>query len=462
MGRNTLIGVAIAALFGVAALVQGDVLVLRGGERIVGNITPATDADGNRGFRVTADDGTERWYALDAVEQFILGDADDDGGTSSRLASLRRSVKNAPDLDAIVRKYEAFLRLTEDGSPDALAAEEELLTWRQRRDDGYVQLGTAWVSPAERDRRLASAFGQLNEARLLVKSGDAQQARQLAEELSRDPASAAGGEYLLGVLALARDDVSAARQHFRAAQEIEPNHAPTLTNLAALQANYGQPQRAMWFLVEAMRAAPGNEQVIANALEALRLLSEEERDEKNARRAAALFEEQAAALTRTKNEAGLVRWGNTWIDAEQQRELAEQRAVVEERVATLKEQYDALATDLSLLEADIRRNVDSLRQMEQASIRRDADGNVVRLPLPDVYYRTDQTVRRQKIQRQQILAQMNALDGQAAQERLALPQPPFDGRLTYIGEDGVPVTLPPAPPPSEPTPTTTPTTTQPS
>ena len=454
MGRTSRIFVvAAAALIATAGVAMGDVLVLLDGERVAGKVTPASDAEGNRGYRVALDDGIERWVDAALVEQVLIGASDDEGagdGASPRLASLRRSVQNTADLGAIIRKYEAFLRQADAGTPDATAAAAELETWRGRLRDGHVRLGREWVSPAERDRRLASALGRLNEARLLVKAGDLQEAARLARELADEEASAAGGEYLLGVLAVGRDDIAAARGHFRNVHEREPTHVPTLVNLAALQANFGQPQRAMWFLVEAMQTSPGNEPVLNSALEALRLLEPDERDEKNAQRALALFEQQEADLAQAKAEAGLSRWGSTWIDAQGQAAIRAERARVEERVAALKADYDAVAADAQRLDDEIRRNVQSLRQMEQASFRRDADGNYVRLPLPQTYYDIDQLVRQQTAQRQRLGRQMDALDQQAALERANLPQPPFAGKLAFIGEDGVPVTLPPEPPSTQP------------
>lgn len=450
MGPSLVTRGALAALLAFAGVAGGDVIVLTDGERITGDITPATDADGNRGFRVVAEDGAEEWIANDRVERFILGSGDGEGAASARLESLRRSVANAPSLDAIVLKYEAFLRQTEDGSPEAAEAEQELAAWRQRRDDGYVQLGREWVAPAERDRLLASAFGQINEARLLVGAGDLAEAGRLATELSRGPAGAAGGEYLLGVIAVARDDIAAARRHFRAAQELVPDHAPTLVNLAALQANFGQPERALWFLAQALKAAPGNEQVIANTIEALRLLPADERDGRNARAATALYERQEADLARSKSEQGLTRWGNTWIGEDERAAIEAQRQEVEARVAELKEEYDNLALNARRLEDDIQRNIATMRQMEAASYRVNAEGEPIRVPLPQIYYQMDQDVRRMQAQLARASTLMAGLDEQAARERQALPQPPFDGRLSFIGENGVPVTLPPAAPATAP------------
>ena len=146
------------------------------------------------------------------------------------------------------------------------------------------------------------------------------------------------------------------------------------------------------------------------------------------------------------------------------RELAELEAIQKEidaAVAVLREEYDDLGRDVQRIDDRIASNETYMRRLAANSVGRDAQGNLVQLPLPPEYYNAQRENEELARERQRLGAPAAQLDQAAARERAKMPRPPYTGRLTPINEDGVPVTLPPEPaaddPPSpEPSPTSQP------
>ena len=87
-----------------------------------------------------------------------------------------------------------------------------------------------------------------------------------------------------------------------------------------------------------------------------------------------------------------------------------------------------------------------MNRLQANSFYRDKDGKIIRIPLPPAYYEIAREQEQLLAEREELFRQMAGLEQAAAQEQGRFPTPPFKGRLEPIGEDGVPVQLPPGPP----------------
>ena len=426
----------------VASVAPADVLVLTSGEEVAGDVRRTIDR-GRDGYLVTDADGNERFVRLDRVLRHVIGRDTVDPPTSApgasedavRLESLRRATSGLEDIGLILSKYDDFLDNALDPAV-VIAANADRRTWQRRLDEGFVKVGDDWLTPADRDARLATTLAQIDAARQAVEQ-DAVDADALVQDLLAEPLTQPAGAYLSGCLALRAGELSSARQHFERVRAIVPDHAPTLVNLAAVQARLDRPERATWFMAEAVEAAPDRRAVLDRAAELLHLLTGER--DRNAERLATAFERHDAVLRRQMEGEGLYRYGATWIDADRQRALEAERAGVEQEVAALKQQYDALAAEVRLIDREMSANAATMRQIEAQSTIRDPDGRLIRLPLPADHARLEAENRRLALDRQRLATEAGALEAEASQKRQAIEGGAYLGEVQPIGAEGVPV-----------------------
>ncbi len=435
----------VAAVLLLVSVAAGDVLVLDDGEHVAGEVRrvrePARD-----GFVVSMGDG-ERFIDVRRVVRHVVGRDDLEpatrpGGTrdQQRLASLRRATERLDDPAVAVAKYQKFL---EDALTPAVVAEasRERDEWQRRLDAGLVLHGTRWMTVTDRDADVAAAIERVNAARQAVADGQTD-AIDLVGELLGHPTTDISGRYLLGVLALQRNELAPARQHFDAVRGVVPEHAPTLLNLGFIQSEIGRPELAAVFAADAAAAAPGVAATLDNLHELLALLDDEQRQARHALRAASLLEQHDPALQATRAAEGLKRWGSDWIDIETYNEFQAEKAILDAEFSELKQQYDAVIAEA---EANARR-IDSNRafmtRLEQNSVRRDAAGNLVRIPLPASYYEAERETAELQRQQQELQDEARSLDRDGAAIRQKMPRPTLRGHLVSVGAEGVPVLLP--------------------
>ncbi|MEM1011568.1 MAG: tetratricopeptide repeat protein [Planctomycetota bacterium] len=430
-----------------AGVTSGDVLVLDDGSNLAGEVERVREP-GRDGYVVKAD-GKERFVPIERVVRHVVGrdtidDADDAASLDAqRLASLRRVVQRLDDPAMAVAKYEEFLKTAL--LPDVVfEASRERDTWQRRVDQGLIRHGDAWLTPAERDADVQAALGRVDLARQAVAIEDAQ-ARVLVESLLGHPTTDVSGRYLQGVLDLSAGQLASARQHFASVRDDVPDHAPTLLNLAFIQAELGRPERAAVFAADAAEAAPETRVTLDNLHELLAMLSADQLQQRHARRAVRLLDRYEPALRAIQAERGLSRWGSDWIDQATADQFAAERAELQAEFDTLKEQFDELVGDIDLNARRIADNERFLERIERNSVARDASGNLVRVPLPESYY--DVQRENQQLQRDQarLRTEADALDQQGAALRAKMPQPTYRGRLFSVGAEGVPVILPATP-----------------
>jgi hypothetical protein len=191
-----------------------------------------------------------------------------------------------------------------------------------------------------------------------------------------------------------------------------------------------------------MTTEPENRQILDNVAEALELLDEKAAQSRQAEEVRQLFLSQDAALRQAMAERGLYRWGSTWVNRTQLDELEAMEQQIQQKVAELAREHNKIENEVASIELKHKVNEDVIQRMEanRTVVR---DGKIYQLPLPPEYYDVLAEQRDLVVQRDALLREMTALETQAQQERGRFPTPPYKGHLEPIGEDGVPVRLPP-------------------
>ena len=103
----------------------------------------------------------------------------------------------------------------------------------------------------------APLAARVEEAFRLVGAGRVADALSIARKLAGQAPQAPDAHHVLAVCLAAADDAGAARQAFRRALELAPDHPLVLGNYARFLQQAGQPEEAMQALERAARAAPG-------------------------------------------------------------------------------------------------------------------------------------------------------------------------------------------------------------
>lgn len=447
-------------LAAIPALAGADIITLTDGTRIEGKARRTST-----GYNITLPDGSVMFVEADRVRSFELTPTTqpNDGRAASALASLKRAMEQTTDPAHAIARYEQFIA-TYRNTPAADDAEAELKVWKDRRDRGMIRVGGEWVTSDRADAiHLEQAKAALA-ARELVAAGRLREAEQsLRQAITRDPANASA-HYLLGVVQFRLDQVAPARRSFEAVLQLLPDHAPAQNNLALVLVRQRQYGPAMSAMDAALQSAPGARELLDNVAELLEAAPEEVRKGLVGQRLGRRFTELDARLQETMRAQGLFRWGSSWVNQAELNTLRETESRVNARIAELQHDFDVTQQRLNRIDADIQANEQTLRSIEARTWMRDADGRVVRLPLPPAYYDVQQEINRLRGERADQELRIRALRDAAQRAREELPKPRYTGQLMLIGEDGVPIPqsaleqLFPPPPPADPGPVAPPAT----
>ena len=314
----------IAAAAAAASPAFADVVHLKDGTTITGDVKRGTI-----GYLVTLPDGKVKPVAPEDVKSIEVGataprptavgvpaatttrPADADEATRN-LASLRRSVENTDDPRRAIEKYQRFIE-TAAGTPAEIEARKDLAMWQDRAEKGLVKVGPKWVSPAERTKMQERSLAQASSARRLLRQGKLPEAAQAIDQALADDPNNPAALYLRGLLQYRKDQVPAARTSFELVNRLVPGNAATLNNLAVIAARQSQPNVALGYYDQAMSASPQDRNILDNVAEALYTLPDNARNSGIARRVAARFAEQDAALASEMEKRDMHRWGATWV-----------------------------------------------------------------------------------------------------------------------------------------------------
>ncbi|MGD0137499.1 MAG: hypothetical protein ABSD28_01370 [Tepidisphaeraceae bacterium] len=428
---------AIAAMMAVlllAVVASADIVNLTDGTRIEGKIRKTTD-----GWAVTQTDGTVVNVDADKVASIEASrTADAVSIAEDRLQSLRRVAEHLSDISEIVSRYQKFIAETGDLKV-AAEATKDLQTWQSRLDQGMVKLGDQWISAEERRRRRELAESEALPAKDLIVNYRYKEADKLLRQAIIDDPECATALYLQGVMLYKQEQISQARTSLEAVNQIVPDHAPTLNNLAVIAWRQKSFVVAMNYYDGAMMSAPQAKEILDNVAEALNVVPPENRNAPVVLQAVKLFAEQDAILQKLAAQQGMYRWGATWVNAKQLAELKADEAKVKQQMDALQQQFDALQLKAGQIDSEIDQNKREMDRLQSQSISMDRYGNTIQLALPDQYYQLKRDNDNLARDKQAILQQQGDLRNKAREVQAQVPTPKFTGVQQIIGVDGVPV-----------------------
>lgn len=426
-----------------------DVLVKNDGTRLEGDVRREGES-----WVVIGKDGSRTLVRPSEVKGIEYTGRSGGSNAEAGLASLRRASENQTDPVRVVERYRQFIE-TNKGTPVAEEAAKDLAVWEDRVARRMVKIAGNWVDEREAAEMKASATQRARQAMLALRESRLNDAESLlAEALGADPVNPTAN-YLRGVLLHRQDKLADARKAFDIANTAVPNHGPTLNNIAVTAFKLNQQALALTFYEQAMVALPIERGLLNNVAEALEACPDQVKNGVVWKRLKRKFDEQDLILAQRLAQQGLFRWGATWVTRVQLAELKAVEEKIKAEVDKLSAEYDQLTLRLTQIDSTIASNDRQLRDIELQSLRRDQNGNLVQLPLPNYYYtlRTqNDTLRaeRTEVERQQV-----ALRARAKEAQKQMPQPQYTGVQQLYAAEAAPIavgasehTAPPSPAPT--------------
>lgn len=433
-----------------AAAARGDVVTLDDGTRVQGRIVKT-----QTGWLITRDDGQTLSVTDDQVASIeVSRSATQPSEAQEGLASLRRAVEHLTDIPTIIEHYQRFISQTSD--PDVLAlTKQDMQTWQERLDAGLVKVGDSWVTPQQRERMQAAGQAEALQARDLILQGKDSDAEPILKQALVDDPENATAFYLQGVMRFDEKHPTDARAAFMAADQIAPNHGPTLNDLAVIAWQAGAAAQALGYYDQAMRASPEAREILDNVAEALNAMPQENRDSLICRRVADRFAEQDAALQQTLNKQGLFRWGSTWVTSQQLSDLKAAQAKLADQQESLSHEYDGLGEKMNEIDSEIDQNTREMHRMEASSYVVGVNGLLIQVPFPQSYYDLQSDNQKLAQDKQNLQTKRDDLHNQLekaqqdAEKQLTIPQ--YTGIQKILGAEAAPVRagITPATMPSE-------------
>ena len=417
-----------------ATLSRGDIVMMLDGTKLEGKIQKTGD-----GWTVTKADGTTVTVDADQVATIEASrSADPVSVGEDRLASLRRVSEHLTDLQDIISRYQRFV--ADLGDQKVLAeAQKDLKIWQDRQSQGMVKLGDQWVSADERERRRSLAQSEALPAKDLIASYKYKDADKILQQAVLDDPECATAWYLQGVALYKQEQVQGAKKAFETVNQIVPQHAPTLNNLAVIAWRQRSFVIAMNYYDQAMVAAPLAKEVLDNVAEALNVVPSENSQAPVVLQGVKLFAEQDTELQKVAAQQGMFRWGATWVDGKQLQELKADEARVKQKLDAIQAQFDAIQQKVAGLNSESDQNLREMNRLQAQSTYMDRYGNTVQMPLPDTYYQLKNDNDNLAQQKQPLLAQQQDLKNKAKDVQAEIPVPKFTGIQQIIGVDGTPL-----------------------
>ncbi|MDB5295383.1 MAG: hypothetical protein JWO31_1366, partial [Phycisphaerales bacterium] len=415
------------------AAARGDVIRLKDGTTFEGDIKPHPE-----GWVVTQADGQRRVIARDRVAGLEARPKGSPATVDARLGSLRRAAEAMTDPKQAVERYRSFIQQYPTG-PSADQARADLELWQDRVDRGQTKIGDQWLDAAGRQAALDQSYHTAGRAVDLFRQARSAEAAPVVDQaLGENPQNAAAW-YLKGVLLFKQDKAAEARKAFDQAAALVPDHAATLNDLAVVQWRQNQQVSALVSYEKALLAAPLHRAVLDNLSEALAALPDNLRGGTQVGRIVKLFNEQDQLLQQQMAAQGMFRWGASWVTKPALDKLQAVEREVRGRVDQMEVEYNALTQRVERLNADIRSAETTLRRMESTSFGYDANGGVVRYPLPPSYYEFLRDVGTMKAERQQRQTEQETMRAEARRLVQSVPTPRYTGTQRLIEWEGTPI-----------------------
>src|SRR4051812_43328276 len=237
----------LVVLASLATASVADVIVLKDGTRIAGDIKK-----GEKGYVVNKADGKFDMIPFDVVKSLELqNNVAPPDVARENLASLRRSVEHDDSLVRIIGRYQQFIARTPDANV-AEQAKQDMAVWQQRKDAGLSKYGSQWVDDAQRVKLREKTFQSVDAARRQMKADHFLEAESTINQALADDPKLPAAIYLKGLLQYRADKLVDARKSFEQVNQLVPNHAPTLNNLAIVLARQNQASASLGVFDQAM------------------------------------------------------------------------------------------------------------------------------------------------------------------------------------------------------------------
>ena len=420
-----------------AAPVWADVVHLKDGTSVEGEIKRVND-----GFFVTGADGHITHVTSDKISSIEVKPINTPDRAESRLQSLRRSTETLADPKQAIDRYQAFIK--QNANTDAAReAEKDLEVWRDRQSKGLVRVGDKWVTTRERDAMKAQTIGAAIQIHALMKQNRLKDASaELDKALATDPQNISL-LYLRGVLLYDQEKIPAARKAFEPVAASLPDHAPTLNNLAVILWRQKGYLGALTDYDRALMAAPDSHEILDNVAEVLHMLTPEQAKSQQAQKLMRHYKEQSDALEKKMAQQGKYRWGSTWIDDKQMKEIEQKQKEVKDQMQKMDAQYSADQQQIRDLERQAAGLQDAMTTMQLQSVQTTPDGRQVQLPLPPAYFQLSQQLATLRQQQGRLESDAKRLQMDAPAIKKKMPEPVYTGIQRIIDADGMPLPAPP-------------------
>jgi tetratricopeptide (TPR) repeat protein len=362
------------------AVAMGDVITLDDGSVVQGRIVRTP-----QGWHITQADGTSFDVGASRIKSIQVGDlSTQPSAAADALDSLRNAVDHATDISQIISRYQRFI--SQNSDPDVLKqANQDLLIWQERLDDGLVKIGDKWVTPQQRDRLQQQAQTQALAARDLLLQERRDDAAPLLQQILTDDPQNATALYLQGVLFYAENNLADSRHAFFEADKIVPRYPPTLNNLAVLCWQQGSYLPALGYYNNAMRAGPPAKEILDNVAEALNAVPAQYQNSPIVAEVTDRFTQQDAVVQRQESKVGLFRWGAIWVPGDQFKQIKADDDRSKKQFDELRSEYDALQQKIGAIDAEVDQNDREMHRLEAQNTFVGQDGGSVML-LPQSYW----------------------------------------------------------------------------
>ena len=127
-----------------------------------------------------------------------------------------------------------------------LSAKNNLPIWESRAAKKMVRFGNRWLEPEQVQEFKEKAAGLVEEAIQLVESKQADKARNKLSDASREDPESLQANFLSGLICVfGHRDLQSAKQAFHECVRRQPNHVPSLNNLALVEVRLQRYSDAM-------------------------------------------------------------------------------------------------------------------------------------------------------------------------------------------------------------------------
>ena len=428
-----------------------DVVHLKDGTSVEGEIKRVSD-----GFLVTGADGHITHVPSDKISGIEVKPINTPDRAESRLQSLRRSTETLTDAKQAIDRYQAFIK--QNANTDAAReAEKDLEVWRDRQSKGLVRVGDKWVTTKERNAMKAQSIGAAIQIHALMKQNRLKEASaELDKALATDPQNISL-LYLRGVLLYDQEKIPLARKAFEPVAAALPDHAPTLNNLAVILWRQKGYLGALTDYDRALMAAPDSHEILDNVAEVLHALTPEQAKSQQAQKLMRHYKELSDTLEKKMAQEGKYRWGSSWVDEKQMKEIEQKQKEVKDQMQKMDAQYAADEQQIQDLDRQAAGLKAAIETMQLQSVQTTPDGHQVQLPLPPAYFQLSQQLAILRQQQGRLESDAKRLQMDAPAIKKKMPEPVYSGIQRIIDADGMPLPAPPqgATPATQPAPTTT-------